>query len=118
MRVINSEASKVILCRGALATERRLLVEVDRLATRDLDDLGAPVRIIVPSRSLRLHLMRRLVRKRGAVAGVVIQTMGGLAREIMERVGFAHSGRGGGVSRSWSGDSPGSNPFWPPNSRI
>ena len=85
--MIESGTSKVILCRGAIATERRLLAEVDRLATRDLDDLGAPIRIIVPSRSLRLHLMRRLVRERGAVAGVVIQTMGGLAREIMERSG-------------------------------
>lgn len=83
--VIDTQATKVIHCRGALATERRLFTELDALISNDLDDLALPVRIIVPSRSLRLHLLRRLVRERGAVAGVVIQTMGGLAREIMER---------------------------------
>jgi len=91
VRVITSEASKVIHCRGALATERRLLREMDRLSTREPDDLGAPVRIIVPSRSLRLHLMRRLVAERGAVAGVVVQTLGGVVREISERTGCGPS---------------------------
>jgi len=85
--VIDRAASKVIVCRGALATESRLLSEVDRVLARDLDDLGAPVRIIVPSRSLRLHLLRRLVAGRGAVAGVAVQTLGGVVREISERTG-------------------------------
>ncbi len=92
VNVIETEATKVIICRGALATERRLLTEVDRLVTRNIDDLGTPVRIIVPSRSLRLHLLRKLVSERGAVAGVVVQTMGGLAREIMDRSGSAVPG--------------------------
>jgi hypothetical protein len=87
VNVIDTEATKVIVCRGALATERRLLTEVDRLVTRNIDDLGTPVRIIVPSRSLRLHLMRRLVSERGAVAGVVIQTVSGAVHEILKRTG-------------------------------
>lgn len=92
MNVIDRVTSKVIYCRGALAAEGRLLAEVGRLAARDLDGIGTPIRIIVPSRSLRLHLVRRLVRERGAVAGVVIQTMGGLAHEIIERSGSSIPG--------------------------
>ena len=87
MTVTNESRSRVIVCRGAIATERRLLAEIDALAPSGPDDLALPVRIIVPSRSLRLHLLRRLVRNRRAVAGVVIQTIGGLAREINERAG-------------------------------
>jgi len=79
--------SKVVVCRGALATERRLLKEIDILAPRSVEDLSVPVRIIVPSRSLRLHLMRRLVRHRGAIAGLVIQTVSGAVHEILERAG-------------------------------
>ncbi len=89
MGVINSGTSKVIVCRGALATERRLIAELDALQPSGLDDLASPVRIIVPSRSLRLHLLRRLARERGAVAGIVIQTIGGLAHEILERTAVA-----------------------------
>jgi len=85
--VTNDSPSRVIVCRGAIATERRLIAEVARLAPANPDALGHPIRIIVPSRSLRLHLMRRLVAERGAVAGVVVQTLGGVVREISERTG-------------------------------
>ena len=85
MNVVEAVTSRIIVCRGALATERRLLSELDALISSAVEDLALPVRIIVPSRSLRLHLLRRLVRERGAVAGVVIQTIGGLAHEILER---------------------------------
>ena len=87
MSVTNESPSRVIICRGAIATERRLLAELDAMVSGDIDDLALPIRIIVPSRSLRLHLLRRLVRERGAVAGVAVQTIGGLAREILERTG-------------------------------
>lgn len=89
MTVTTESPSRVIVCRGALATERRLLAEIDAFAPTSPDDLILPVRVIVPSRSLRLHLLRRLVRERRAVAGIVIQTIGGLAREINERAGEA-----------------------------
>ncbi len=81
------DRSKVIICRGARATEARLLDEVAKLRPRSPAELDLPVRIVVPSRSLRLHLLRRLVERHGAVAGVVIQTLGGLAREVSERAG-------------------------------
>lgn len=83
----NDAGSKVVICRGALATERRLLSEIDRLRPRTASELGSPVRVIVPSRSLRLHLLRRMAETFGAVAGVAVQTLGGAAREIVERTG-------------------------------
>ena len=52
------------------------------------EDLALPIRVIVPSRSLRLHLAESLVRHLGrAVAGVQIQTLHGAAMEILERCG-------------------------------
>ena len=77
--------SRVITCRGARATERRLLDEVDRLAASGLEDLSAPVRVVVPSRSLRRHLLRALGRRRGAVAGIQVQTLFGLALDVVSR---------------------------------
>jgi hypothetical protein len=91
-----NQASKVVICRGARATEERLLEEVSRLAPRRPEGLEAPVRIVVPSRSLRLHLLRRLVEERGAVVGVVVQTLGGVAREIAERAGVPNAVRPAG----------------------
>ncbi|MCU0303456.1 MAG: PD-(D/E)XK nuclease family protein [Thermoanaerobaculales bacterium] len=88
--------SKIIICRGAIATERRLLAEVEAALPRTPAELEPPVRIVVPSRSLRLHLLRRLVEERGAVAGVVVQTLGGAAREIMERAGDERAARPAG----------------------
>lgn len=65
-----------------------MLEEVDRLRARGLDELGRPVRIVVPSRSLRLHLIRRLVAVSGApLAGVTVQTLTTAAREVLDRAG-------------------------------
>jgi hypothetical protein len=76
---------------GALAAEALLLERVDALlaeARRAPSLLARPVRIVVPSRSLRLHLASALVRRRGrSVAGLSIQTLFGLASEILERAG-------------------------------
>jgi len=80
---------RVITCRGARAAERRLLDEVDRLAASSLDDVTTPVRIVVPSKSLRRHLMRTLARRRGAVAGIQVQTLFGLALDVVSRNGQA-----------------------------
>jgi hypothetical protein len=90
--VTTENPSRVVICRGAIATERRLLAELDTLAPSTADDLALQVRVVVPSRSLRLHLLRRLVRRRGAIAGVVVQTLGGLATEVMERAGSPRPG--------------------------
>ncbi len=76
--------SSVIKCRGAIATERRLLDAIDA-ALEERTDLASPIRIIVPSKSLRHHVLQRLVRHRGAVAGVIVQTAFGAAREVLRR---------------------------------
>ena len=50
--------------------------------------LARPVRIVVPSRSLRLHLSAAIVRRRGrSAAGVILQTLFGLASEVLEHAG-------------------------------
>src|SRR4051794_41601487 len=70
-----------------------LLAEV----RKDPSLLKVPVRIVVPSRSLRLHLSAAIVRRRGrSVAGVSVQTLFGLASEILERSGEA-APRGGSL---------------------
>lgn len=78
-----------IVCRGARAAEERLLTEVRRWLPRSPDEAAVPVRVLVPSRSLRMHVASRIVERFGAVAGVVVQTVHGAALEILERDGEA-----------------------------
>ncbi len=78
----------VISCGGPQATERALLAEIERLHPRRLDGLAVPLRVVVPSASLRRHLGRRLmVEHARALAGVTLQTLAGTALEIVERAG-------------------------------
>ena len=76
---------------GARATEQALVEALAGLAAesrRDPRRLALPVRVVVPSRSLRLHLGATLPRRLGgALLGVRIQTLHGLAAEL---VGAAH----------------------------
>ncbi|HEV2845622.1 MAG TPA: hypothetical protein VG477_12295, partial [Thermoanaerobaculia bacterium] len=82
---------RLLIAAGARAAEALLLDHLDSLlaeARRDPALLARPVRIIVPSRSLRLHLASAIVRQRGrSAAGVVLQTLFGLASEIVQRAG-------------------------------
>ena len=78
--------SRIITCCGALATERRLFEETDAIL-RGPADLARPLRIIVPSKSLRQHLLCQFVKRRGAAAGVVVQTAYSAAREALGRSG-------------------------------
>jgi hypothetical protein len=68
-----------------------LLERLDSLLEETRKDpalLALPVRIVVPSRSLRLHLSAAIVRRRGrSAAGVILQTLFGLASEVLERSG-------------------------------
>ena len=57
-------------------------------ARRDPSLLALPVRIVVPSRSLRAHAAAAVARNR-SVAGALVQTLHGLAFEILERAGEA-----------------------------
>jgi hypothetical protein len=77
----------VITCSGARAAERRLLEEIDRLRPKVLEDLGSPVRIVVPSRSLRHHLIREMARLQGGIAGFQVQTLFALAMEVLTGTG-------------------------------
>ncbi|HEX7183133.1 MAG TPA: hypothetical protein VF756_14930, partial [Thermoanaerobaculia bacterium] len=84
---------EVVVARGALAAEAMLLSRIDALlseARKNPGLLARPVRIVVPSWSLRLHVAAAIVRSRGrSAAGVVIQTLHALAFEVLERAGEA-----------------------------
>jgi RecB family exonuclease len=68
--------------------EARLLDELAAVVARRPEELEPPLRIIVPSQSLRRHLAARLMQWRGrALAGVVVQTLYAAALEICERTG-------------------------------
>ncbi len=72
---------------GALATEKLLLEEISsHLERLGPEVLERPIRLVVPSGSLRAHLLARLVEARGrAVAGLQCTTLFGLAMAIVER---------------------------------
>ena len=82
-------APRIIVGRGARATEELLLTDLEALlasSAADVHLLGRPVVVVVPSRSLRLHLAAQIVRRRGrAVAGLEIVTLHGLAAGIVGR---------------------------------
>ena len=73
--------------RGALAVERALLAELCaelEAAVREPARLATPLRVIVPSTSLRDHLSARLVAHAGRpLLGVRIQTLHAAALEIL-----------------------------------
>src|SRR5688572_1368185 len=81
----------IIVGHGPRATEAALLAELERLLASgpgDVARLASPVRVVVPSRSLRAHRSATLVQRRGrAVAGIAFQTLHALAAETCERAG-------------------------------
>ncbi|MCB9778027.1 MAG: PD-(D/E)XK nuclease family protein [Alphaproteobacteria bacterium] len=70
----------------ALSAERALLAHVDQLAAGDSFGAG-PVRVVVPGSSQRLHLLRAFAAHRGATLGLRIQTLSGLAAEVLRAAG-------------------------------
>jgi RecB family exonuclease len=80
-----------VVTAGVRAAERWLLAEALACASESEADpvrLTRPVRVVVPSRSLLLHLQSRLVAERGRpVLGLKLQTLGGLAAEVTGRWG-------------------------------
>ncbi len=88
---------RIVLARGARATEELLLADLQALLPTFAGDdglLALPVVVVVPSRSLRLHLASRLLAAVGrAVAGVEIVTLHGLASGVVTRCeGLRRSG--------------------------
>jgi hypothetical protein len=79
----------LVTAAGSIATESALVAEVDRL----LDELGSsvleqPIWMVVPSISLRAHILSTIVRHRGrGIAGLACWTLHGLASEIVQRSG-------------------------------
>ncbi len=85
------ENPAVIVARGPRALEERLLEEIAvalRAGEADPRLLAQPVRVVVPSRSLREHVAGAIVRHCGrAVVGVQVQTLHALVLEILDRGG-------------------------------
>src|SRR5271165_5244736 len=82
---------EMVVARGARAIQNRLLRDLAVLLPSGealARGLERPVRIVVPSRSLRDHLGGAIVRHTDrALAGVEIHTLHGLARNVLERIG-------------------------------
>lgn len=86
--VITPDRSTVVVARGPRAAEAELLRLAREYAPRSADQLGSPLRIVVPSASLRQHVVARLAAGFGhGVAGVVVQTLSAAAQEVLERAG-------------------------------
>jgi len=91
MTSVPHAASVLHVASGPRAAESLLLRRVLALAdgiTRDPGALRLPIRVVVPSRSLREHVCARLVEARGGgLAGIQVQTLAALAREVVARAG-------------------------------
>jgi len=78
----------VVWSETALAAEAALLADLEALRPRGTAALGAPpLRIVVPSRTLRRHLLGRIADRLGAVAGVEVATLRQAALGILARAG-------------------------------
>jgi hypothetical protein len=104
MESITAHRPTLVVAAGARAAEEALLDEVIAAArARDVavqravargesgrarDLLAAPLRIVVPSRSLREHVVAAITARAGrAVAALVVQTQWAVALEAIERAG-------------------------------
>lgn len=82
---------RIVLARGPRSGERALLDSIEHsLELLGQQVLERPMHLLVPSHSLRNHLLDRVVRDhQRSVAGLTCWTLRGLAREILERAGKA-----------------------------
>ena len=85
-------SARVRIARGPREAERALLTEIDGLLALDgenLEALSAPVLVVVPSTSLRRHVLERVLAQRSndAVLGLDCRTHLGLAATLVERAG-------------------------------
>ncbi|MEM8960154.1 MAG: PD-(D/E)XK nuclease family protein [Acidobacteriota bacterium] len=78
----------MVRAHGVRAVEDTLLDALERRRP-DATELSRPIRVVVPSRSLRRHLLRRLA-SRGAWLGLIVQTHWGLVLETLRRTGRDH----------------------------
>lgn len=103
----------IVVAPGARAAEDWLIAQVRALceeAQRNPQRLAAPVRVVVNSRGLRQHLAARFAAELGALVGVQVQTLHGLACEVLRRAGESPQGDGGAfplrVRRAAEGEAP------------
>jgi len=79
------------IARGARAAEEELLDRIEGLVGAAVAEprlLATPVRVVVPSKSLRLHVSAAIARRLGRPAlGVVVQSLFGVAHELLEADG-------------------------------
>jgi RecB family exonuclease len=88
---------RVVVLPGALAVQERLLEELGAalaerepaLRARPAETLARPLRVVVPSQSLRHHVAAAVVGRFGSLLGVTVQTHFALALEALERAGRA-----------------------------
>lgn len=82
---LSERTQAVWLVRGARSCEETVLREVARrVELRPAGELQRPIRVVVPSRSLRQHIQARLA-SRASWIGVQVQTLWQLAAEVCER---------------------------------
>ncbi len=81
---------QVVVAEGARAAETFLLAQLKALADarhQNPEQLATPVYLVVPSNSLREHLLARIVAAHGAQAGLHVTTLRRLAFEVLRRSG-------------------------------
>lgn len=79
--------AQIHVAAGPRESEQKLLEWLERHRAKKPAELRRSLRVIVPSRSLRRHLLAAIPRKLGALAGARVQTHRSLAREILEYAG-------------------------------
>lgn len=82
--------ARVLSAPGARDTEELLLQTIDADQERVAEEprlLARPLRIVVPSRALRDHLCAAITRRRGAAAGVRVETHLQLAHSLLAERG-------------------------------
>ncbi|MFV2072633.1 MAG: PD-(D/E)XK nuclease family protein [Thermoanaerobaculales bacterium] len=84
---MSEEHTPIRLAAGPRAAEAEVVRWVRERLAGEASELWPPLRIVVPSWSLKRHLLAVLARELGALAGVVVQTHRALAREILENAG-------------------------------
>ncbi len=78
--------ARTIVCDGARAAEAWLFERIREDAEVLRSEPGRcalPLRVVVPSRTLRVHLTARIAEACGSVLGVRVQTLGALVDEIL-----------------------------------
>jgi hypothetical protein len=87
---LSAGGAAIVVARGPRRAEAELLTRIallQRASAADADALALPVRVVVPSASLRQHVSAVMVRRFGALVGVRVQTLFAVAHEILERAG-------------------------------